>query len=61
MPAYGPYAARKGAVEQITRVLAKELGHRGICVNAVSPGPVDTELFRKGKTDEQIFPREVCG
>ncbi len=34
--------------------LAKELGPRGITVNAISPGPTDTELFRKGKTREQI-------
>jgi len=54
MADYGPYAATKGAVDQITRVLAKELGHRGITVNAISPGPTDTELFRKGKTREQI-------
>lgn len=54
MPRYGAYAASKGAVEQITRVLARELGARGITVNAVCPGPVDTELFREGKTREQI-------
>ncbi|MFO7497406.1 MAG: SDR family oxidoreductase [Desulfobacterales bacterium] len=59
LPAYGPYAATKGAVEQITRVLAKELGPRGISVNAVSPGPVDTDLFRTGKTEEQI--RQLAG
>lgn len=54
MAEYGPYSATKGAVDQITRVLAKELGPRGITVNAISPGPTDTELFRKGKTQEQI-------
>ena len=51
---YSIYAASKGAVDQITRVLAKELGVRDITVNAVAPGPVDTELFRDGKSDEQI-------
>lgn len=54
MPTYGPYAATKGAVEQLTKVLAKELGYKGIAVNSISPGPTDTELFRQGKTDEQI-------
>lgn len=53
LPTYGAYSATKGAVEQITRVLAKELGSRGITVNAVSPGPTDTELFTADKTEEQ--------
>lgn len=54
MPNYGVYAATKGAVEQITKVLAKELGPKNIAVNSLSPGPVDTELFREGKSEEQI-------
>ncbi len=54
LPSYSAYVATKGAVEQITRVVAKELGSKGITVNVISPGPTDTELFRQGKTEEQI-------
>lgn len=53
-PAYSVYAASKGAVEQITRQLAKEFGVKGIRINAIAPGPVKTELFMKGKSEEQI-------
>ena len=48
----GTYVATKGAVEQTSHVLAKELGPRGITVNVVSPGPTDTELFGQGKTEQ---------
>jgi 3-oxoacyl-[acyl-carrier protein] reductase len=53
-PTYGVYAATKAAVEAMTRILAKELGPRRVTVNAVAPGPVATELFLAGKSDELI-------
>jgi 3-oxoacyl-[acyl-carrier protein] reductase len=53
-PGYGPYCASKGAVEQLTRVFSREVGNRGINVNAVAPGPTETELFMEGKTQQDI-------
>lgn len=50
-PNYGLYSASKAAVEQATRVFAKEMGSRGIAVNAVMPGPTNTQLMMDGKTD----------
>ncbi|MBB4859355.1 3-oxoacyl-[acyl-carrier protein] reductase [Novosphingobium chloroacetimidivorans] len=53
-PTYGIYAATKAGVEALTRIAAKELGPKGITVNAVAPGPVATALFLDDKTDEQV-------
>src|SRR2546427_2244395 len=53
-PTYGPYIASKAGVEGLVHVLANELRGRNITVNAVAPGPVGTELFLKGKSEEQI-------
>jgi 3-oxoacyl-[acyl-carrier protein] reductase len=53
-PAYGPYIASKAGVEGLVHVLANELRGHKITVNAVAPGPVGTELFLNGKTEEQV-------
>lgn len=53
-PTYSVYAGTKGAVEQFTRQLAKEFGPKGITINAVAPGPVNTELFTADKSEAQI-------
>jgi len=50
-PGRSVYAGTKGAVEAFTRVWAAELGSRGITVNSVSPGAVETE-----RTREQLSP-----
>jgi 3-oxoacyl-[acyl-carrier protein] reductase len=52
VPGGGPYTATKGAVEGMVRSMSKELAARRVRVNAVAPGPVDTDLFRAGKNDE---------
>ena len=43
-PGYGAYAAVKGAVEILTLYMAKELGSRGIAVNTVAPGAIETDF-----------------
>jgi len=44
MPGMSAYAAMKGAIEVLTRYLAKELGPRGIAVNTVAPGAIETDF-----------------
>lgn len=48
------YCMSKGAIEQLVRILSKDLGARGITVNAISPSAVDTPLFRAGKPPQMI-------
>jgi 3-oxoacyl-[acyl-carrier protein] reductase len=43
-PGLAPYAATKGAVKMFTQALSREVGSRGITVNNVQPGPIDTDL-----------------
>lgn len=54
LPGYGAYAASKAAVETMAKILAKELKGSGISVNCVAPGPVATEMFFAGKTEETV-------
>jgi NAD(P)-dependent dehydrogenase (short-subunit alcohol dehydrogenase family) len=44
LPGYAAYAAMKGGIEVLTRYLAKELGARGIAVNSVAPGAIETDF-----------------
>ncbi|CAM8895848.1 unnamed protein product [Rhodiola kirilowii] len=53
-PGFGAYAASKAAVEAMVKVLAKELKGTRITANCVAPGPVATEMFFTGKTEEQV-------
>jgi 3-oxoacyl-[acyl-carrier protein] reductase len=52
LPGSTVYAAAKGALDAMTRVWAIELGPRGVTVNAVAPGPVETDAFRANASDE---------
>ncbi|MEZ3161243.1 SDR family NAD(P)-dependent oxidoreductase [Microbacterium sp. BWT-B31] len=47
------YSASKAGVIGLTRSLARELGHYGITVNAISPGPIDTDIMGGTLTDER--------
>jgi len=49
---YGVYAGSKAPLEDFTRALAIEIGARGITVNTVAPGPIDTSFFHGQETPE---------
>ncbi|KAF4614362.1 hypothetical protein G7Y89_g15375 [Cudoniella acicularis] len=54
MPKNAAYIASKHAIVGLTRAATKENGHRGVRVNAIAPGPIDTPMVRKSKeTDEE--------
>jgi len=54
VPGNVAYAAAKAGLRAMTRILAKELLPRRIRVNMVSPGPTDTEIFKRGASDADI-------
>lgn len=51
---YASYAGSKAAVEHFTRAAAKEFGKRGINVNNIAPGPMDTPFFYPQETPERV-------
>jgi 3-oxoacyl-[acyl-carrier protein] reductase len=54
------YAATKGAIEAFTRTLAAEVGHKGITVNAINPGPTDTGWMTE-ELKREIAPKFPSG
>ena len=57
-PNNGPYAVAKSGVNNLTQTLAAEMAHLGIRVNAVSPGPIPTEVFLEfTKMSEADIPK----
>src|SRR5215203_2261770 len=60
MPGELAYAASKGAIEAFTRTLASEVGHKGITVNAVNPGPTDTGWISE-ELAQELLPRFPLG
>jgi len=54
IPFYSVYAGSKGAVEHFTKGLAKEVGGRGITVNCVAPGPLNTSFYYPVEDEESI-------
>ena len=53
-PGIALYCASKAALEQFTKVAAREFGPRGITVNTVSPGATDTDLLRSSNSAEAL-------
>lgn len=60
-PGYAAYAAAKGAVEVLTRYMAKELGGRGIAVNTVAPGAIETDFGGGVVRDNPEFNHMLAG
>ena len=60
-PGYAAYAAMKGAVEVLTRYQAKELGARGIAVNTVAPGAIETDFGGGAVRDNPAVNAHLAG
>jgi 3-oxoacyl-[acyl-carrier protein] reductase len=60
MPGELAYIMTKGAIETFTRTLAVEVGHKGITVNAVNPGPTDTGWISE-ELEQELLPKFPLG
>jgi NAD(P)-dependent dehydrogenase (short-subunit alcohol dehydrogenase family) len=60
-PGYAAYAAMKGGIEVLTRYLAKELGARGIAVNVVAPGAIETDFGGGAVRDTPELNKQIAG
>jgi NAD(P)-dependent dehydrogenase (short-subunit alcohol dehydrogenase family) len=61
LPGYAAYAAAKGAVEVLTRYMAKELSSRGITVNTVAPGAIETDFGGGAVRDNPEINKMIAG
>ncbi len=61
LPGYSAYATMKGAIETLTKYLAKELGPRGIAVNVVAPGAIETDFGGGAVRDNQQINSFIAG
>lgn len=60
LPGYSAYGAMKGAVEVLTRYAAKEFGERGIRVNCIAPGAIETDFGGGAVRDNAELNRYVA-
>lgn len=61
LPGFAAYAAMKGAIETLTKYMAKELGPRGIAVNVIAPGAIETDFGGGAVRDNAQMNSFVAG
>ncbi|MEH2003314.1 MAG: SDR family oxidoreductase [Nostoc sp.] len=59
-PGYAAYASMKGAIETLTLYMAKELGSRGIGVNVVAPGAMETDFSGGAVRDNSEMNKQIA-
>lgn len=60
LPGFAAYAAMKGGIEVLTRYLARELGPRGIAVNVIAPGAIETDFAGGAVRDNPEANRQIA-